>query len=46
MYNSLTLSNDTLRKYFPKSYTVKQMEKIILKLLDNWLRHRQQSQER
>lgn len=46
LYNSVTLSQDTLRKYFPKSYTVKQMEKIIIKLLDNWLKHRQQSQER
>lgn len=46
LHNSLTLSSDTLRKYFPKSFTVKQMEKIILKLLDNWLRHRQQTQER
>jgi len=46
MYESVTLSRDTLRKYFPKSYTTKQMEKVILKLLDNWLRKRQQSQER
>ena len=46
LYNSVTLSHDTLKKYFPKSYTAKQMEKIILKLLDNWLRSRQRSQER
>lgn len=46
MYNSVTLSHDTLKKYFPKSYTAKQMEKVILKLLDNWLRSRQKSQER
>lgn len=46
MYNSVTLSHDTLKKYFPKSYTAKQMEKVILKLLDNWLRSRQRSQER
>ena len=46
LYNSVTLSHDTLRKYFPKSYTVKQMEKVIIRLLDNWLKHRQQSQER
>ena len=46
LYNSVTLSHDTLKKYFPKSYTAKQMEKVILKLLDNWLRSRQRSQER
>ena len=46
LYNSVTLSQDTLRKYFPKSYTAKQMEAVILRLLDNWLRKRQQSQER
>lgn len=45
MYNSVTLSYDTLKKYFPRSYTAKQMEKVILKLLDNWLKRRQQSQE-
>ena len=33
LHESVTLSNDTLRKYFPKSYTAKQMEKIIIKLL-------------
>ena len=46
LYNSVTLSHDTLKKYFPKSYTVKQMEKVIIKLLETWLKHRQQSQER
>ena len=46
LYNSVTLSHDTLKKYFPKSYTAKQMEKVILKLLDSWLRSRQRSQER
>ena len=46
LYNSVTLSHDTLKKFFPKSYTAKQMEKVILKLLDNWLRSRQRSQER
>ena len=46
LHNSVTLSHDTLKKYFPKSYTAKQMEKVILKLLDNWLRSRQRSQER
>ena len=46
LYNSVTLSHDTLKKYFPKSYTAKQMEKVIIKLLDNWLRSRQRAQER
>ena len=45
MYNSVTLSHDTLKKYFPRSYTAKQMEQVILRLLDNWLKRRQQSQE-
>ena len=46
LHNSVTLSHDTLKKYFPKSYTAKQMEKVIIKLLDNWLRNRQRTQER
>ena len=46
LHNSVTLSHDTLKKYFPKSYTAKQMEKVIIKLLDNWLRSRQRAQER
>ena len=45
LYNSVTLSYDTLKKYFPKSYTAKQMEKVIIRLLDNWLKKRQQTQE-
>ena len=45
IYNSVTLSYDTLKKYFPKSYTAKQMEKVIIRLLDNWLKKRQQTQE-
>ena len=45
LLNSVTLSHDTLKKYFPRSYTAKQIEKVILKLLDSWLRKRQQSQE-
>ena len=36
----------TLRKYFPKSYTPKQMEDTIIKLLDAWQKKRQRSQER
>ena len=46
LYNSVTLSHDTLKRYFPKSYTAKQMENIIIRLLDSWLKKRQQSQER
>ena len=46
LYNSVTLSHDTLKKYFPKSYTAKQMEKVIIKLLDNWLKHRQMTKDK
>ena len=46
LYNSVTLSHDTLKKYFPKSYTSKQMENIIIRLLDSWLKKRKQAQER
>lgn len=42
----ITLSNETLRRYFPRSYTPKQMEETILKLLEGWHRRRQQSMER
>ena len=42
----LTIKNDVLRKYFPKSYTPKQMEDTILKLLEQWQKKRQRSQER
>lgn len=42
----VTLAGDTLRKYFPKSYTPRQMEQTILKLLEGWHRRRQQSRER
>ena len=44
--SSITLSGEKLKKYFPKSYTAKQMENIIIRLLDSWLKKRQQSQER
>ena len=42
----VTLKNETLRKYFPKSYTPKQMEDTIIKLLEGWCKKRQLSQER
>ena len=40
------IKNDTLRKYFPRSYTPKQMEDTIIKLLEQWQRKRQRDQER
>lgn len=43
--DKVTLRSDTLRKYFPKSYTPKQMEQTIIKLLDVW-KQRQKNQER
>lgn len=43
---SVTLSHDTLKKYFPKNYTEKQMTTVILKLLDSWVKRRQRDQER
>ena len=42
----ITLTGDKVNKYFPRSYTPQQKEQVILKLLEGWYRHRQQSQER
>lgn len=42
----LTIPGDTLRKYFPRSYTPRQMQDTIIKLLEAWQRKRQRSQER
>ena len=42
----LTLKNEAIQKYFPKSYTPRQMEETILNLLDQWCRKRQRSRER
>ena len=42
----VTLKYETLRRYFPKSYTPKQMEDTIIKLLEGWCKKRQLSQER
>ena len=42
----LTLKNEAIRKYFPRSYTPRQMEETILKLLEQWQRKRHCSQER
>lgn len=44
--DKVTIKNDVLRKYFPKSYTPRQMEETILKLLEQWQKKRQRSQER
>lgn len=42
----ITLGEDKLKKYFPKSYTKAKMEEIILKLLDKWHRQRENEMER
>ena len=42
----VTIRNDRLQKYFPASYTPKQMEDVIIKLLEGWHRKRQQEQSR
>lgn len=42
----VTIKNDVLRKYFPKSYTPKQMEDIIIKLLEQWQKKRDRNMER
>ena len=44
--DKVTLSSDTLRKYFPKSYTPQRMQETIIKLLEQWQRKRQRDQER
>ncbi len=44
--DKIVLTSDTLRKYFPRTYTPKQMQDTIIKLLDQWLKKRQRSQER
>lgn len=44
--DSITLSGDKLRKYFPRSYTPLQMENTIFKLLEAWQRKRQRDQSR
>lgn len=44
--NKVTIDGDDLKKFFPKSYTPKQMHDIIIKLLTQWQKKRQQNQER
>ena len=45
-WDRVTLTSETLRKYFPKSYTPKKMQETIVKLLEAWQRQRQREQER
>ena len=44
--DTVTIKNETLRKYFPRSYTPKQMEDTIIKLLEQWQRKQQRQNER
>ena len=44
--NRVTFTSDTLRKYFPKSYTPAKMQETIIKLLEQWQRKRQRDQQR
>ena len=44
--DTVTIKNDTLRKYFPRTYPPKQMEDTIIKLLEQWQKKRQHSEER
>ncbi len=44
--SKVTISHEVLRKYFPKSYTPKQMEDTIIRLLEQWQKRRQREQAR
>lgn len=44
--DTVTIKNETLRKYFPRSYTPRQMEEKIIQLLDAWQKKRQRDNER
>ncbi|MCQ2501867.1 MAG: hypothetical protein MJ117_11055, partial [Lachnospiraceae bacterium] len=44
--NHVTLKTDVLSRYFPKSFTPKQMEETIIKLLDQWQKKKLRDQER
>ena len=44
--DTVTIKNDILRKYFPRSYTPQQMESIIIKLLDQWQLKKQQAKQK
>lgn len=44
--DKIVFTSDSLRKYFPRSYTPRQMQDTIIKLLEGWMKRRQRSQER
>ena len=44
--DTVTIKNETLRKYFPRSYTPRQMEEKIIQLLDAWQKKQQRKNER
>ena len=44
--DKVVIKNETLRKYFPRSYTPRQMESIIIKLLDQWQLKKQQAKQK
>ena len=44
--DKITFTSDTLRKYFPRSYTPQRMQETIIKLLEQWQRKRQQQHDR
>lgn len=45
-FDHVTIKNEVLRKYFPKSYTPKQMQDTIIRLLEKWQRSKQRDMER
>ena len=44
--DDITLKSETIRKYFPRSYTPRQIEETIIRLLESWMRQRQKQQGR
>ena len=46
MRDSITLSHDTLSKYFPKTYTTQRIQEVIIKLLESWVKKREQQHSR
>ena len=44
--DTVTIKNEILRKYFPRNYTPRQMESIIIKLLDQWQMKKQQAKQK
>ena len=44
--DKVVIKNDTMKKYFPRSYTPRQMEDVIIKLLEQWQRRQQRQNER